>query len=160
MITEAVMDYYQLDPKKICQRNFIWNSTICIRENILIKQILSVIHYTICGAVCFQFTHFPCYDWHNLYILCLVIIRSEVWIITHCLGIGQETMVCVVCLFIFLMGSCVINHFFWTYFPVWVLSDELTVHCISLFTESGTVHVIAIICSFITSEIMSSLMQY
>ena len=27
-----------------------------------IKHILSVIHYTICGAVCFQFTHFPCDD--------------------------------------------------------------------------------------------------
>ena len=27
-----------------------------------IKHILSVIHYTICGAVCFQFTHFSCDD--------------------------------------------------------------------------------------------------
>ena len=34
-----------------------------------IKHILSVIHYTICGAVCFQFTHFPCEDWENIYTL-------------------------------------------------------------------------------------------
>ena len=34
-----------------------------------IKHILSVIHYTICGAVCFQFTHFPCGDWDNIYTL-------------------------------------------------------------------------------------------
>ena len=34
-----------------------------------IKHILSVIHYTICGAVCFQFTHYPCYDWENIYTL-------------------------------------------------------------------------------------------
>ena len=34
-----------------------------------IKHILSVIHYTICGAVCFQFTNFPCYDWNNIYSL-------------------------------------------------------------------------------------------
>ena len=34
-----------------------------------IKHILSVIHYTICGAVCFQFTHFPCDDWENIYTL-------------------------------------------------------------------------------------------
>ena len=27
-----------------------------------IKHIFSVIHYTIHGAVCFQFTHFPCDD--------------------------------------------------------------------------------------------------
>ena len=34
-----------------------------------IKHILSVIHYTICGAVCFQFTHFSCDDWENIYTL-------------------------------------------------------------------------------------------
>ena len=33
------------------------------------KHILSVIHHTICGAVCFQFTHFPCGDWENIYTL-------------------------------------------------------------------------------------------
>ena len=32
-----------------------------------IKHILSVIHYTIYGAVCFQFTHFPCDDLENIY---------------------------------------------------------------------------------------------
>ena len=32
-----------------------------------IKHILSVIHYTICGAVFFQFTYFPCDDWENTY---------------------------------------------------------------------------------------------
>ena len=34
-----------------------------------IKHIISVIDYTICVAVCFQFTHFPCDDWDNLYTL-------------------------------------------------------------------------------------------
>ena len=34
-----------------------------------IKHILSVIHYTIYGAVCFQFTHFLCDDWENIYTL-------------------------------------------------------------------------------------------
>ena len=34
-----------------------------------IKHILSVIHYTIYGAVCFQFTHFPCDDRQNIYTL-------------------------------------------------------------------------------------------
>ena len=31
-----------------------------------IKRIFSVIQYTICGAVCFQFTHFPLDDWENI----------------------------------------------------------------------------------------------
>ena len=36
-------------------------------------------------------------------ILCLIIIiKSEVWTITHCLGLGHETMVSAVCLSIFL----------------------------------------------------------
>ena len=34
-----------------------------------IKHILFVIHYTIGGAVCFQFTHFPGDDWENEYAL-------------------------------------------------------------------------------------------
>ena len=37
------------------------------------------------------------------YTLCLsIIIKSEVWNILHCLGLGHETMVCAVCRFIFL----------------------------------------------------------
>ena len=52
---------------------------------------------------CFQFTHSPCDDWENIYILCLIIIiKSEVWTITHCLGLVHETMVWAVCLSIFL----------------------------------------------------------
>ena len=38
-----------------------------------------------------------------IYVLCLIIIiKSEVWTITHCLGLGHETMVCAVCFSIFL----------------------------------------------------------
>ena len=46
----------------------------------------------------------PVWARFNIYILCLIIIiKSEVWTITHCLGLGNETMVCAVCLSIFLM---------------------------------------------------------
>ena len=34
-----------------------------------IRHILSVIRYTIRGAVCLQFTHFPSDDWENIYTL-------------------------------------------------------------------------------------------
>ena len=38
----------------------------------------------------------------RIYILCLIIIiKSEVWTFTHCLGLGHETMVCAVWLSIF-----------------------------------------------------------
>ena len=35
----------------------------------VILSIISVIHYTRCGAMCFQFIHFPCDDWENIYTL-------------------------------------------------------------------------------------------
>ena len=37
---------------------------VCVCE---IEHIFSVNHYTIYGAVCFQFTHLPCDDWDNIY---------------------------------------------------------------------------------------------
>ena len=36
-----------------------------------IRHILSVIHYTIYGAVCFQFTRFPCDDCENIHFVLL-----------------------------------------------------------------------------------------
>ena len=36
-----------------------------------VKHIFSVIDYTIHGAVCFQFTHFPCDDWENIHFVLL-----------------------------------------------------------------------------------------
>ena len=42
----------------------------------------------------------------RIYIFCLtIIIKLEVWTITHCLGLGHETMVCAVCFSIFLFKS-------------------------------------------------------
>ena len=76
-----------------------------------IMHIISVIHYTICGAVCFQFTYFPC-DIEIIYIRCLIIIiKSEVWNITQCLRLGHETMVWAVCLSVFLLTSLI---------PAWI----------------------------------------
>ena len=47
----------------------------------------------------------------RIYILCLIIIiKSEVWTITHCLGLGHETMVCTVCLSVFFMVSQITSH--------------------------------------------------
>ena len=49
----------------------------------------------------FLFPRFPCDDWEKIYIrFLIIIIKSEVWTITHCLGLGHDTMVCAVCLFI------------------------------------------------------------
>ena len=58
---------------------FNWPISVKVTERIYfveyvskIKHIPSVIyytiHYTICGAVCFQITHSTCDDWDNIYI--------------------------------------------------------------------------------------------
>ena len=63
-------------------------------------------HYTICGAVCFSLP-ISLVKIERIYILCpiiIIIIKSEVWTITHCLGLGHETMVWAVCLSIFLLS--------------------------------------------------------
>ena len=47
----------------------------------------------------------------RIYILCLIIIiKSEVWTITHCLGLGHETMVCAVCISIFLLPGPILMY--------------------------------------------------
>ena len=60
----------------------------------------------------------------RIYILCLItIIKSEVWTINHCLGLGHETMVCAVCLSVlsyqrsdtpWRMGEWIIHKYRWS----------------------------------------------
>ena len=84
----------------------VWDSQIYFVECVSkIKHILSVIHYTICGAQGLYVFSLPIslVMIERIYILCLIIIiKSEVWNITYCLGLGHETMVSAVCLSIFL----------------------------------------------------------
>ena len=61
---------------------------------------LSIIQYV---GLCVFSLPIPLVMIERIYILCLfIIIKSEVWTITHCLGLGHETIVCAVCLSIFL----------------------------------------------------------
>ena len=63
---------------------------------------LSILQYIHVWGCVFSLYPFPLW-WLREYTLCLIIIiKSEVWTITHCLGLGHETMVCVVCLSILL----------------------------------------------------------
>ena len=111
------------------QKYYTKNITFCIadRTRLFVQYTISLSslckniwrHWT---YVCFQFTLSSCDDWENIYIyiLCLIIIiKSEVWTITHCLGLGHETMVCAVCLSIFLpsgiLGNCVWQASRWSF---------------------------------------------
>ena len=78
-------------------------SSVWVRLSIFSQ--LSIIQYV---ELCLFSSPFPLwslieYIYIHIYILCvIIIIKSEVWTIAHCLGLGHETMVCAVCLSIFL----------------------------------------------------------
>ena len=65
-------------------------------------DIIIFIIFTIWGCVS---SAYPILLWWSrecvLYLI--IIIKPEVWIINHCLGLGHETMVCAVCLTMFLL---------------------------------------------------------
>ena len=90
--------------------NFIWRhwtykmsvrynlSSVWVRLSIFSQ--LFIIQYV---GLCVFSLPIPFVMIERIYILCLItIIKSEVWTITHCLGLGHEAMVCAVCLSIFL----------------------------------------------------------
>ena len=90
--------------------NFIWRHWTCkmpVRYNLSsvwvrlsIFSQLSIIQYV---GLCVFSLPISFVMIERIYILCLIIIiKSEVWTITHCLGLGHETIVCAVCLSIFL----------------------------------------------------------
>ena len=50
--------------------------------------------------------------WLREYTLChFIIIKSEVWTVIHCLGLGHETIVCAVCLSILLSAHVIGGNF-------------------------------------------------
>ena len=70
------------------------------KHNISIISLLSITQHV--GLCVFSLPIPPVMN-ERIHVLCLIIIiKSEVWTITHCLGLGHETMVCAVCLSIFL----------------------------------------------------------
>ena len=68
----------------------------------IILRIFSQLFITQYVGLCDFSLPISCVMIERIYELCLIIIKSEVWAITHCLGLGHETIVCSVCLSIFL----------------------------------------------------------
>ena len=66
-----------------------------------IKPNLSIIFDAMYEDLCFKLALFPCDDCMNM-----CIIKSEVWVISHCLRLVLKKMVCVVYLIIFLLVWC------------------------------------------------------
>ena len=103
-----------ITPSHYCHcANFIWRhwtykmpvrynlSSVWVRLSIFSQ--LSIIQYV---GLCVFSLLISFVMIERIYILCLIIIiKSEVWTITHCLRLGRETIVCAVCLSIFLLQT-------------------------------------------------------
>ena len=90
----------------------------CVHQ---IKSILTVIFHAIYEAVCAISLQIDLTMIVIIQVLHLIIIiKSDVWPICHCLGLGHDTMVCSACLSIFLLKKvheCTLN----TSTPLWQL---------------------------------------
>ena len=97
--------------------------------------------YNIWGCV-FSVYPFTLWWWRE-YTLCLIIIiKSEVWTIIHCLGFGHETMVCAVCLSLILLIS--LNHANTAYLDILVISLYILhfEYYIQLYIDKKDIHIL------------------
>ena len=78
-------------------------SSVWVRLSIFSPLCIIQIKYVICMWGC-MFSVYPFLLWwlkEYIYFVFLSSPKSEIWTITHCLGLGHETMVSTVCLSIF-----------------------------------------------------------
>ena len=83
----------------LCRR--IWRyrtSKILVRYNLLSVCQRLITFHAIYGAVCIRFTVSHMMIVRVIVFYLDIIIKSDVWPICHCLGLGHEIMVCAVCL--------------------------------------------------------------
>ena len=58
--------------------------------------------YCSCRLLAHSVPYFKFDNWENFVLHLIIIIKSEIWPITHCLGFSHKTMVCAVCISLFL----------------------------------------------------------
>ena len=88
---------YTISLSSLCRLELIKCCRVCLRLRLFSQ--LSFIQYM--GLCVFSLPNSPVMLWESVLNL-IIVIKSEVWIINHCLALGHETMVCAVCLTMFL----------------------------------------------------------
>ena len=66
--------------------------------------------YILSSLYVFSLPNFHRDGWENILLCLIIIIKSEVWAVIYCLWLGHETMVCAVCLFMFLIVGEDVNY--------------------------------------------------
>ena len=104
LLMKASYFVFYLDISEVIGQQHCMSPCVWVRSGIFSQ--LSIIQYV---GLCVFSLPISLVMIDRMYILCLIIIiKSEVWTITHCLGLGHQTTVCAVCLsaFLFLFLRC------------------------------------------------------
>ena len=81
-------------------------------RNMLFIKMRKWVYFMHFLGLCTQLIHFSYYDCENsctLYFIIIIIMKSEVWPIYHCLGLGHEIMVSAVSICIFLLNGYIFS---------------------------------------------------
>ena len=78
-----------------------WTTKMLVRYMLPSDNSLNYLIFNIWGCVSSAYPILLWWSWECVLDL-IIIIKPEVWIINHCLGLGHDTMVCAVCLTMFL----------------------------------------------------------
>ena len=104
---QIVFVHYTISLSSLCKLIWgHWNSKMPVRyilSSVWVRlSIFSQLSIIQCMRLCVFSLPISLVMIERIYTFCLIIIiKSEVWTIIHCLGLGHETMVCAVCLSIF-----------------------------------------------------------
>ena len=94
------LPHYHADLSESIELLKYLSDIFCLKCVSMIRSVLSIIVHAIYGAVCIQLTHFPYDDCENTCTWSYY--HHHVWTVCCCLGLSHETMVCALCLSIFL----------------------------------------------------------
>ena len=142
--------HHYADVSEGIERLKCWSSTtcqvcVCVFK---IKSILAIIFHAIHGLHAFSLPISLMMIVRICVPYLIITIKSEVWSICNCLWCGHETMVCAVCLSIFLKSL-----------PLWLLSLS-SLHSLSLIIISVAIIIILITIGIITVYIKASTQLY
>ena len=126
------METWQLALRARCHVSIRQSPSLCngiLNTCPCLLAILSMIQYV---GLCVSNSPISFVMIEKIYTLCLIIIiKSEVWTITHCLGLGHETMVCAVCHSVFLWicdmaGLLCVTFVSWWYLArIWLSATDM-----------------------------------
>ena len=81
---------------------WVYSIEVCLRCGLFSPLSCFIMLHCSCRLLAHSLPYLTFDNWENIVLHLIIIIKSEVWTITHCLGFSHETMVRAVCTSLFL----------------------------------------------------------